>query len=133
VHGQRFRQDSALDGGTLPIYEPNLGDIILRNSKAQRLAFTANIGDAVRFGEAIFVCVGTPLMQDGDADDMMIVTEWPQAGDLDWRAIEKSMARPVILDGRNLLNCEQMRAPGFEYQGTGNPFEEIQLRVAASS
>ncbi len=57
-----------LDGGTLPIYEPNLDDIILRNRKAQRLAFTANIGDAVRFGEAIFICVGTPPMQDGDAD-----------------------------------------------------------------
>jgi UDPglucose 6-dehydrogenase len=68
-----------------------------------------------------------------DADAMMIVTEWPQFRDLDWRAIEKSMARPLILDGRNLLNCEQMRALGFEYQGTGKPFEEIQLRVAASS
>lgn len=68
-----------------------------------------------------------------DADAIMIVTEWPQFRDLDWRAIEKSMARPLILDGRNLLDGEQMRALGFEYQGTGKPFDEVQLQVAVSS
>lgn len=68
-----------------------------------------------------------------DADAVMIVTEWAQFRDLDWRGIEKAMARPLILDGRNLLDGEQMRALGFEYQGTGKPFEELQLRVSASS
>lgn len=81
---------------------------------------------------AIHYC-DTAYQAADDADAMMIVTEWPQFRDLDWRAIEKSMARPLILDGRNLLNGEQMRALGFEYQGTGKPFEEIQLRAAVSS
>src|SRR5271157_688088 len=57
-----------LNRGALPIYEPNLDEIVARNQKAARLAFTADLGDAVRFGDAIFICVGTPPMEDGDAD-----------------------------------------------------------------
>jgi UDPglucose 6-dehydrogenase len=81
---------------------------------------------------AIHYCDTAYQAADG-ADAVMIVTEWPQFRDLDWRAVEKSMARPLILDGRNLLNSEQMRALGFEYQGIGKSFEELQLQAAASS
>ena len=34
------------------------------------------------------------------------------------------MLRPLILDGRNLLNGDEMAALGFEYQGIGKPIEE---------
>ncbi|MGC2112246.1 MAG: UDP-glucose/GDP-mannose dehydrogenase family protein [Candidatus Korobacteraceae bacterium] len=57
-----------LNRGDLPIYEPNLDEIVARNRMTGRLFFTANLGDAVRFGDAIFICVGTPPLQDGDAD-----------------------------------------------------------------
>src|SRR5208337_2355614 len=57
-----------LNQGSLPIYEPNLDEIVTRNGKAERLTFTADLGEAVRFGDAIFICVGTPPMEDGDAD-----------------------------------------------------------------
>jgi UDPglucose 6-dehydrogenase len=57
-----------LNRGELPIYELNLDEIVARNGAARRLMFTADLGEAVRFGEAIFICVGTPPMQDGDAD-----------------------------------------------------------------
>ena len=57
-----------LNRGELPIYELNLDEIVARNGAAKRLIFTADLGEAVRFGEAIFICVGTPPMQDGDAD-----------------------------------------------------------------
>jgi len=57
-----------LNQGALPIYEPNLDEIVARNRAAERLRFTADLGDAVRFGDAIFICVGTPPMEDGDAD-----------------------------------------------------------------
>jgi len=57
-----------LNRGELPIYELNLGEIVARNGAAKRLVFTADLGEAVRCGEAIFICVGTPPMQDGDAD-----------------------------------------------------------------
>ncbi len=37
-------------------------------SQAGRLKFTADLGEAVRYGDAVFICVGTPPLQDGDAD-----------------------------------------------------------------
>ena len=57
-----------LNRGLLPIYEPGLDEIVARNRTANRLSFTADLGEAVRFGDAIFICVGTPPMEDGDAD-----------------------------------------------------------------
>ena len=57
-----------LNQGALPIYEPNLDEIVAQNREAGRLTFTADLGEAVRFGDAIFICVGTPPLQDGDAD-----------------------------------------------------------------
>jgi UDPglucose 6-dehydrogenase len=57
-----------LNQGGLPIYEPHLKEIVARNVDAQRLRFTADLGEAVRYGDAVFICVGTPPLQDGDAD-----------------------------------------------------------------
>ena len=54
----------------------------------------------------------------------MIVTEWPVFKTLDWQRIKHSMLRPLILDGRNLLNGDEMAALGFEYQGVGKPMDE---------
>jgi UDPglucose 6-dehydrogenase len=57
-----------LSQGALPIYETGLADIVSRNVAATRLSFTVDMGEAVRFGDAIFICVGTPPLQDGDPD-----------------------------------------------------------------
>jgi UDPglucose 6-dehydrogenase len=57
-----------LNGGGLPIYEPHLQELVARNVGAARLSFTADLAEAVRFGDVIFICVGTPPLQDGDAD-----------------------------------------------------------------
>jgi len=55
------------------------------------------------------------------ADALLIVTEWEEFRSLDWKRIHASMARPLILDGRNLLSPEKMTALGFEYQSVGRP------------
>ncbi len=55
-------------GGSLPIYEPYLQDVVERNVAGQRLRFTADVAEAVRFGDVIFICVGTPPLHNGDAD-----------------------------------------------------------------
>jgi UDPglucose 6-dehydrogenase len=57
-----------LNRGEMPIYELNLDEIVARHRGSGRIQFTTGLGDAVRFGDAIFICVGTPPMQDGDAD-----------------------------------------------------------------
>ena len=58
------------------------------------------------------------------AEALMIATEWEVFKTLDWQRVERSMLRPLILDGRNLLNGKDMAALGFEYQGVGTPIGE---------
>jgi len=53
------------------------------------------------------------------ADAAIVVTEWPELAELDWAAAAERMARPVLVDGRNLLDPVAMRAAGFEYEGIG--------------
>lgn len=57
-----------LEAGGLPIYEPGLEKVVDNARKAGRLQFRARLADAVHSGEAIFICVGTPPMPNGDAD-----------------------------------------------------------------
>lgn len=58
-----------LKAGDVPIYEPGLQTLVLRNQKAGRLTFTTSIEEALSSGaEAIFSAVGTPPDEDGSAD-----------------------------------------------------------------
>ncbi|MCX7924102.1 MAG: UDP-glucose/GDP-mannose dehydrogenase family protein [Clostridia bacterium] len=56
-----------LKRGIIPIYEPGLAEIVQRNY-GERLNFTSEIGEAVQHGEAIFIAVGTPSLDDYSAD-----------------------------------------------------------------
>jgi len=55
------------------------------------------------------------------ADAAVVVTEWPQLKDVDWARAARSMRRPVLFDGRNLLEPKRMRAVGFTYMSVGRP------------
>lgn len=55
--------------GEIPIFEPGLDDLVLRNVKAGRLSFTMDIKAAVANADAVFIGVGTPSRRgDGEAD-----------------------------------------------------------------
>ena len=54
-----------------------------------------------------------------DADAAVVVTEWPELVDLDWTAAAKRMRTPLLVDGRNALDADALRACGFEYEGIG--------------
>lgn len=54
--------------GRCTIYEPGLEELLVQNTKAGRLTFTADAAEAVRHGKIIFLCVGTPPCADGSAD-----------------------------------------------------------------
>jgi UDPglucose 6-dehydrogenase len=56
-----------------------------------------------------------------DADAAVIVTEWPELRSLPSPEVREAMARPVIVDGRNLLDPEAVQAAGFLYEGVGRP------------
>lgn len=57
-----------LKKGIIPIYEPRLDDMLLRNQKANRLHFTTSIEDVINDVEIVFCAVGTPPDEDGSAD-----------------------------------------------------------------
>src|SRR6202451_294817 len=57
-----------LESGGMPIYEPGLEKVIPKARKDGRLRFSASQADAVAFGDAFFICVGTPPLPNGDAD-----------------------------------------------------------------
>jgi len=59
---------AALKAGVVPIYEPYLDAMLAANHRAQRLSFTSDATQAVREAEAIFICVGTPPLENGEAD-----------------------------------------------------------------
>jgi UDPglucose 6-dehydrogenase len=53
------------------------------------------------------------------ADAAVVVTEWPELRELDWAAAGERMRNQVVVDGRNLLDPDAMRALGFAYEGIG--------------
>jgi UDPglucose 6-dehydrogenase len=57
-----------LKNGIVPIYEPGLDAMIVRNMKENRLTFTTDISSAVESALVIFIAVGTPPKADGSAD-----------------------------------------------------------------
>jgi UDPglucose 6-dehydrogenase len=57
-----------LNAGGLPIYEQHLDQILASAHKAGRISYTADAGEAIRSGDAIFICVGTPPKDSGEAD-----------------------------------------------------------------
>ena len=62
-----------------------------------------------------------------DADAAVIVTEWPELQGLARPENRAVMARPLIIDGRNLLDPEETRAAGFAYEGMGRPVSLVDV------
>ena len=58
----------ALRVGRMPIYEPGLEELVQRNVADRRLAFTTDLGDAVRRSDIVVIAVGTPSKATGESD-----------------------------------------------------------------
>jgi len=52
-------------------------------------------------------------------DALLVVTEWDEFKHLDMRRIKEGMAQPILVDGRNIYDPEQMAALGFTYRAVG--------------
>ena len=56
-----------------------------------------------------------------NADAAVLVTEWPEFLNIDWTEARARMVQPLVIDGRNYLDAENLRKAGFAYEGIGRP------------
>ncbi len=68
VVGRTKEKIEKLQRGIAPFYEPGLSELVARNVAAKRLLFTLDYAEAVGPSEIVFICVGTPPKDNGEAD-----------------------------------------------------------------
>ena len=59
-----------LQNGQVPIYEPGLSELVIKNSKNKRLIFSSDLKSSVKNSDIIFICVGTPTKKGGSSADL---------------------------------------------------------------
>ena len=59
-----------LKKGKVPIYEPGLSELVIKNYKNKRLTFSTNLKNAIKNSDIIFICVGTPTKKGGSSADL---------------------------------------------------------------
>lgn len=113
-----------LQAGAVPIYEPYLDTLLAANVRANRLSFTCNAAAAVEFGDAIFICVGTPPKENGEADlsaidnvARLIATE-AQTSKL---VVEKSTVPAKTGQQLKRVLSVYRRDPSVEFRVASNP------------
>ena len=70
------------------------------------------LGDAIRFAPNMYEAVE-------DADALVICTEWGVFRTPDFELIKEKLRNPVIFDGRNLYDIQEMKSEGFHYESIG--------------
>lgn len=102
----------ALERGVMPIFEPGLDQLVERNVRGGRLAFTTDLGSAVAEADAVFIAVGTPSRRgDGHADLSYVFAATQE--------IAEALRKPVVVVTKSTVPV-----------GTGDEVERI-IRTAA--
>ncbi|MFL5408028.1 MAG: UDP-glucose dehydrogenase family protein [Myxococcales bacterium] len=74
------RRVARLQSGETPLYEPGLEELVRKNLKAGRLRFTTDLRSAVARSEVVFIAVGTPMAETGEADLHAVLSAATQIG-----------------------------------------------------
>ncbi|HKN98349.1 MAG TPA: UDP-glucose/GDP-mannose dehydrogenase family protein, partial [Pseudonocardiaceae bacterium] len=68
---------------------------------------------------AALTVVDDPYLAAKDAEAIVILTEWPEFRTLDWAKLATVVARPIVVDLRNLLDADVLSQAGFSWTGLG--------------
>jgi UDPglucose 6-dehydrogenase len=88
------------DGATVTAYDP------VAEEQARKLVTGITFADS-------------PLSAVRDADAVVLVTEWSELVALDWTQVAEAMSGNLVIDGRNALQPDVVRAAGLTYEGIG--------------
>jgi UDP-glucose 6-dehydrogenase/intein/homing endonuclease len=88
------------DGATVTAYDP------VAEEQARKLVTGITFADS-------------PLSALRDADAAVLVTEWSELLELDWAEVAEAMSGHLVIDGRNALDPDAVRAAGLTYEGIG--------------
>jgi UDPglucose 6-dehydrogenase len=104
------------EGAIITAYDP---------AAMPRAATTLNAG-VVTFAEDAYGAIA-------GADALLILTEWKEFADLDWSRVRSMLNLPIVLDGKNLLDPQEVRAAGLHYFGVGCCPEPIESAMQTES
>lgn len=112
----------SLKQGKLPFFEPNLDTVVERNCALGRLQFT-NTDDAIARGKALFICVGTPPLGDGEADLSAIESVARQIAQQakGYRLVIEKSTVPVQTALRLSKHLAIYNTNGLDYDVVSNP------------
>jgi UDPglucose 6-dehydrogenase len=110
-------------------FKPNTDDMreassLVLAARLQADGATVQAFDPVAEDQARKMMVGVEFADSAldaltGADACVIVTEWPEFAELDWRQASDRMAGTLVVDGRNCLDPAAVHAAGLEYEGVG--------------
>ena len=101
-------------------------EIVAYDPVAMKRAQALLPDDTVTFANSSYeACTG--------ADALLILTEWPEFAELDWRRVQQLLRLPNVLDGKNLLDPIVVRAAGLRYYGVGTSSIALDLMQPAQS
>lgn len=115
-----------LKNGIIPIYEPGLEEIVVRNYKEGKLQFTDSLADGMSVSDILFIAVGTPPGEDGSADLKYVIDVATEIG--------KNLKHPTVIVDKStvpvgtaakvsaIISEElQKRNIDIEFEVTSNP------------
>lgn len=116
-----------MKNGVVPIYEPNLEEMFLRNIQSERLFFTTNLQEALDKSEVIYLALPTPPGEDGSADLSYVLSVADKIGEMmtDYKVIVNKSTVPVgtadrvreVIAAKTNINFDVVSNPEFLREG----------------
>jgi UDPglucose 6-dehydrogenase len=120
---QDTKKINLLKQGKMPFFDPGLSELVLKNVRQKRLRFSTSVREAVRHAKVVFLCVGTPPRESGEADLSSIedVAEEIAASMTEYRLVVEKSTVPVETGLQLYKTIKENRRKGVSFDVASNP------------